>query len=134
MLNILGQMFGSSSVVDKGMELLDDAFESNIEKLEANTDAQIRLIEAKAKAKADFMKNYQGYKISQRILMLLFCVPFVFLLCTGIVAILFGGVAIEDVKWAVEFGNSLWLGEIVLIIVSFYFGGGVVDSIKRKET
>ena len=132
MISILGQMFGSSNIINKGMDLIDDAFESNIEKLEANTDAQIRLIEAKAKAKNEFINGFQGYKIAQRILMLLFCVPFVFLICTGIVAILFGGVAIDDVKSAVEFANSLWLGEIVLIIVGFYFGGGVVDSIKRK--
>jgi hypothetical protein len=38
----------------------------------------------------------------------------------------------ENVDNAREFADKMYLGEVVLMIVSFYFGAGLAESIKRK--
>ena len=37
------------------------------------------------------------------------------------------------VEEAKRFANEMYLGEIMLAIVGFYFTGGVIDSFKRKQ-
>ena len=34
---------------------------------------------------------------------------------------------------SLKFANEMWLGEIMITIVAFYFGGGLVESYKKKR-
>lgn len=121
MLSLLGSIFGSKEVVSKGMELIDDAW---------STDEE--LIEAKTKAKVELLNAYSPFKLAQRYIAFLFAGVFVFILLNGVLGHIYGVVDIENVQAAKEFANSMWLGEIMLAIVGFYFGGGFIESRNRK--
>jgi len=62
---ILGSILGNDKVMSKGMELIDDAFESDEEKRESKT-----------KAKIDLLKAYAPFKVAQRYLALSFMVMY----------------------------------------------------------
>ncbi len=51
----------------------------------------------------------------------------------GILGALYGWVNMENVKEALKFANEMWLGEIMITIIAFYFGGGLVESYKKKQ-
>lgn len=122
MFSILGKVLGSDKVIEKGLELIDDAFESESEKRESKTEAKIRLLQA-----------YEPFKLAQRYLALIFTLVFVFIMLNGVVGSLYGFIDISRVEDAKNFANSMWLGEIMLAIISFYFGGGLVESVKRSK-
>lgn len=123
-MNILGW----GNAIEKGLELIDDTFTSDEEREEDRR----KLIEVKTDAKVRFLEATSHFKIAQRLLAILFCVPYVALTVIGMGGIIFGWVDIADVREAASFANELNLGWIVLTIVVFYFGGGVIDSAKRK--
>ncbi|AXX93488.1 hypothetical protein CPU12_10020 [Malaciobacter molluscorum LMG 25693] len=129
MLEILSSIFGNSEVIKKGLDLIDDAWTSEGEK----TENQAKLIEAKTKAKIDLISAYAPFKIAQRYLALLFTIVFLFIMVNGVFAALYGWVDINNVQKALDFANKMWLGEIMLAIVSFYFGGGFIESVNRKK-
>lgn len=122
MFSILGKVLGSDKVIEKGLELIDDAFETESEKRESKTEAKIRLLQA-----------YEPFKLAQRYLALIFTLVFVFIMLNGVVGSLYGFIEISRVEDAKNFANSMWLGEIMLAIISFYFGGGLVESVKRSK-
>ncbi|RXJ85249.1 hypothetical protein [Arcobacter sp. CECT 8985] len=129
MLEILSSIFGNSEVIKKGLDLIDDAWTSEGEK----TENQAKLIEAKTNAKIDLINAYAPFKIAQRYLALLFTIVFLFIMVNGVLAALYGWVDINNVQKALDFANKMWLGEIMLAIVSFYFGGGFIESVNRKK-
>lgn len=53
-------------------------------------------------------------------------------MANGVIASLYGLVDMDAVVNAREFADSMWLGEIMLAIVSFYFGGGLVESVRSQ--
>lgn len=123
MFGILKTIFGSGDVISKGMDLIDSMHTSGVEE-----------IEAKAKAKVDLMAAYAPFKIAQRILAIMFTVTFLasFLLVLGMT--LFGETKIDEVRGVI---SEFYIGEIMLSIVIFYFGGGFVeggiDKLKKKS-
>ncbi len=118
MLGVLGRIFGSDKIMSKGLELIDDAW---------TTDEE--MIEAKAKAKIDLMKAYAPFKVAQRYLALMFTLTFLvsFFLVLGMTL---GGIGETDDVFMVL--DQFMIGWIMTAIVSFYFGGGLVDSFKQK--
>lgn len=122
MLGIIGKILGSGDVISKGMDLIDSMHTSTEEE-----------IAAKTKAKVDIMNAYAPFKLAQRYLALMFTAVFVFIMINGVLGSLYGVVPLENVEEAKRFANEMWLGEIMLTIVGFYFGGGVVESIKGKK-
>ena len=122
MLGILGKIFGSGDVISKGIDLIDSMHTSTEEE-----------IIAKTKAKVAIMRSYAPFKLAQRYLAMLFAGMFVFIMANGVLGSLYGIVPLENVEEAKRFANEMWLGEIMLTIVGFYFGGGVVDSIKGAK-
>ena len=96
MWNVIGKIFGSGKVIEKGLELIDD--------IQTSTEEEIR-------AKTMF--------------------TFTFLACFTITLgmTLAGQGDVEGVKAVL---GDFYIGEIMLVIITFYFGGGVIDSIKRK--
>lgn len=121
MWSTIGKIFGADKVIEKGMELIDDAWTSDEEE-----------IQAKAKAKVDLLGAYAPFKLAQRYIAFMFTAMFIFIMANGVIGSLYGWIDIANVQEAKEFANEMWLGEIMLAIVGFYFGGGFADSIKRK--
>lgn len=117
-LPILGKILGSGDVVKKGMELIDSMHTSTEEEMAAVS-----------KAKTDLLQAYQPFKLAQRYLALMF--TFTFLTCFAITLgmTLAGKGDIEGVKAIL---GDFWIGEIMLLIVGFYFGGGLAETIKQK--
>ena len=122
MLGVISKIFGSGDVISKGIQLIDDMHTSTEEE-----------IAAKSKAKVDLLGAYAPFKLAQRYLALMFTAMFIFIMANGILGALYGIVPLENVEEAKRFANEMWLGEIMLTIVGFYFGGGVVESIKGKK-
>ena len=128
MLQILGNIFGTGEVVKKGLELIDEAWTSDEEKAEN----QAKIIEAKTNAKATLLNAYAPFKLAQRYLAIMFSTVFLFIMINGILGALYGWVDMEAVNEAKKFANEMWLGEIMVTIIGFYFGGGMIESYKKK--
>lgn len=113
-MSILSTIFGSGNVIEKGMDLIDDMHTSDEEE-----------IAAKSKAKVDLLNAYAPFKIAQRYLAILFSVTFIFsfLLVLGMTLMNQGNT--EDVKIVLA---EFYIGEIMLAIILFYFGGGFVEG------
>ena len=123
MFGILAKIFGSDKIIEGGLKLIDD--------LHTTTEEEIQ---AKAKAKSDLLSAYAPFKLAQRYLALMFTAMFLFIMANGVVGALYGVIEMSNVEAAKQFASEMWLGEIMLAIVGFYFGGGFADSIKRKGT
>jgi len=121
MFGILGKLLGSDKVIEGGLKLIDD--------LHTSTEEEIQ---AKAKAKTDLLSAYAPFKLAQRYLALMFTAMFLFIMANGVVGALYGVIEMSNVEAAKQFASEMWLGEIMLAIVGFYFGGGFADSVKRK--
>ena len=128
MLGILSTIFGSKDVINKGLELIDESFTSAEEVAENKT----KLIEAKTQAKVDLLNAYKPFKIAQRYIALAFTFIFVFIMLNGVLGAMYGVIDVASVEKAKEFANSMWLGEIMLTIIGFYFGAGFTESLNRK--
>ena len=113
-MGILSSIFGNSDVVSKGLDLIDSFHTSETESIEAKTDAKVRLLQA-----------YAPFKIIQRYLALMFAATFLlsFMLMLGMTLASIGD--IEAVKVVL---SEFYIGEIMLTIVVFYFGGGFVEG------
>lgn len=112
---ILGKILGSGEVIKSGLQLIDDMHTSTEEE-----------IAAKAKAKTDLLDSYAPFKVAQRYLALIFAFTFVgcFLLVMGMT--LTGYIqSLEDVKVVID---DFYIGEIMLLIIGFYFGGGFAEG------
>ena len=128
-MGILSNIFGTGEVVKKGLELIDEAWTSDEEKAEN----EAKIIEAKTNAKATLLNAYAPFKLAQRYLALMFSSVFLFIMMNGVLGALYGWVDMNAVQEAKRFANEMWLGEIMLTIIGFYFGGGLVESYKNKD-
>jgi len=111
-LNLIGKLFGSEDIINAAINTGDKLFHTPEEKAE-----HYLLV----------MKAYEPFKIAQRYLALIFCVPYA-------------------VAWMMTFIASFWIdttaqsdllsgtiGHIVLAQIIFYFGGGAITSLKGKK-
>ena len=128
-MGFFSAIFGNNNIVKKGIDLIDEAFYTDEEKAED----KMKLLEKKSEIKIEQLKAYHPYKITQRFIALSFIFVFLFIMLNGIIAQLYGIVDIQNVKNALKFANKMWLGEIVLIIITFYFGGGAIEGILDKR-
>jgi hypothetical protein len=119
MIGIIAKILGSGDVIKQGMSLIDDMHTSTEEEVKAKSNARVQLLQA-----------YQPFKLAQRYLALMFA--FTFLLCFSITLgmTLAGKGDIDGVKAIL---GDFWIGEIMLIIVGFYFGGGLAESVKSRK-
>lgn len=130
MLKVLSSILGSSEIIKKSLDLIDETWTSS----EEDTQNKVKMIEAKTKAKAELLSSYSPFKIAQRYLALMFTFIFLFIMLNGVLGALYGLVNMQNVQRALDFANKMWLGEIMIAIVSFYFGGGFLESINRKKS
>ena len=115
---IIGKLLGSGKVIEEGFKLIDDMHTSTEEE-----------IAAKTKAKADLLDSYAPFKVAQRYLALIFAFTFVscFVLVMGMT--LMGYIqSLDDVKVVID---DFYIGEIMLLIIGFYFSGGAVEGVVR---
>ena len=114
-MGILSKIFGTGDVISEGFKLIDN--------LHTSTEEEIA---AKSKAKTDLLTAYAPFKIAQRYLAVMFAVTFLlsFVLCLGMTLAGLGN--IQDVK---DLLGDFYIGEIMLIIITFYFGGGFAEGI-----
>ena len=118
MIGIIGKILGSDKIISQGMSLIDSMHVSETE-----------AIEAKTMAKVELMKSYAPFKLAQRYLALMF--GFTFILSFFLVLIMtILGVGNTFVITTVL--SDFYIGEIMLLIIGFYFGGGLAESIRRK--
>lgn len=113
-MSILGKLLGSTDIIKAGIDLVDDMHTSTEEE-----------IAAKSQARVDLMNAYAPFKVAQRLLALMFTVTF--LLCFVMVL----GMTLAGIGEADDVRNILsefWIGEIMLTIVGFYFGGGMLEG------
>ena len=122
MFAVLAKILGSKDVIQQGMSLIDD--------MVVTTEEEVA---AKSKAKTDLLAAYQPFKLAQRYIALMFTAMFLFIMANGVVGALYGVIDMANVEAAKDFASSMWLGEILLGIVGFYFGGGLASSIKEKK-
>jgi len=115
-VNIFAKLFGSQKVIDAGMAGIDKAFYTKEEKAEDALKAMT--------LKAQLLKSYEAFKLAQRLLALLYGIPYV-------------------TAWFAVFAASFWVNVdkqfnflmnsdmaiANLIILGFYFGGGAAESI-----
>jgi hypothetical protein len=118
MFSVLAKIFGSGDVISKGMDLIDNMHTSTEEE-----------IVAKTKAKTDLLGAYAPFKLAQRYLAIMFAVTFLssFALVLGMT--LYGKGDITAVKQVL---GDFYIGEIMLTIVLFYFGGGAFEGVTEK--
>lgn len=113
-MGILSKIFGTGDVIKKGMELIDGVHTSKEEE-----------IEAKSKAKVDLLTAYAPFKLAQRYLALMFA--FVFLISFALVlGMTLAGYGKPDEVVAIL--GDFYIGEIMLTIIFFYFGGGAFEG------
>lgn len=121
MLGILKTIFGSGDVIKSGFELIDSMHTSKAEE-----------IEAKVKGKVDMLNAYAPFKVAQRLLSLLFSITFLSCFVLVLVMTLKGQANIDDVRGVI---SEFYIGEIMLTIIVFYFGGGFLEgSISKAKS
>lgn len=121
-MGILSTLFGTGDVITKGMELIDN--------LHTSTEEEIA---AKSKARTDLLQAYAPFKLAQRYLALMFTAVFLFIMINGVMGALYGIIDLDRVEEAKKFANEMWLGEIMLAIVGFYFGGGAFEGVMNSR-
>ena len=119
MLAVLGKILGSGDVIQQGMKLIDDMHTSTEEE-----------IAAKSKAKIDLMGAYAPFKVAQRYLALMFGATF---LGSYMIVLSMTISGQGDPNAVTKVMEQFSINYAMLIILGFYFGGGVVDSIKAKK-
>lgn len=128
MIQWIGKVFGSDSVIQKAGDLIDEAFYTDSEKAEDKKE----MTKFKAEHRINLMNAYAPFKVAQRVIAFGFVFVFLFIMLNGVIGALYGFIPMENVDKARDFADKMWLGEIIIMIVSFYFGGGLAESIRKK--
>lgn len=110
-ISFFGGIFGSDKSINKGLELLDDAIFTDEEKKEA----LLKLIEAR-----------QGFKLTQRLVTIVFLFNFSVTYLTCFFMQLVG----YQIDHLIAVINAFHIGYIMITIILFYFGGGTLESLK----
>jgi hypothetical protein len=118
MMGILSKIFGSGEVISKGLELIDSFHTSDVEAIEAKTNAKKELLTA-----------YAPFKLAQRYLALMFTFTFLGSFVGVLVASLTGYADVDIIRQVI---SEFYIGEIMLSIVLFYFGGGAFEGVINK--
>lgn len=110
---MISKIFGTKKAVDAGINAID---------------AIVHTEEEKSKAQQVFLKLYEPFKLAQRVLAAILVPPYA-------------------LAWITTFFSSFWIdpktqylilegrmGDIVALVVAFYFGGGAAESIFKFLT
>jgi hypothetical protein len=100
-----------------------------VENVSAGIDKSFYTAEEKAEGFHVLLKLYEPFKLAQRYLMIIFCVPYAIAFLTTFFASFF--IDVTSQKAMLQGDISIIVG----IIVTFYFGGGAVEGVigSRKK-
>lgn len=118
-MSILKTIFGSGSILKDGFDLIDSMHTSKEEE-----------IQAKTKAKTDLLGAYAPFKIAQRLLALMFAIVFLSCFALVLVMTMTGEPNIDNIRDVI---SEFYIGEIMLTIIFFYFGGGAFEGVLRNR-
>ena len=118
MLGVIGSILGSGDVIKKGMDLIDDMHTSDEEMERAKTQARI-----------DTMKASAPFKVAQRWLALMFTATFLSSFLLVLVMTMLGQGDTDAVR---DIISEFYIGEAMLTILAFYFGGGAIEGVVSK--
>ena len=119
-MGVWSSIFGSGDVIKHGFDLIDKLHTSDQE-----------MVEAKVKGKVDLLNAYAAFKIAQRVLAFVFCANFIAAFWIVLLMRLTGHGNTEDVTIVL---SEFYIGEIMLTIIVFYFGGGFLEgAVKSKK-
>ena len=121
MLGVIKAILGSGDVIGKGMQLIDDMHTSKEEEIEAKNKAKVALLDA-----------YAPFKLAQRVLAFAFTGVFVFSFFLVLGMTLFGNIGEAGISDVMAVLAMFYIGEIMLTIVVFYFGGGLAEGVVNR--
>ena len=117
-MGILANILGLGDTIKAGFDLIDDMHTSDEEAIAAKADAKVKI-----------MNSYAPFKLAQRYIALLFTGTFLSSFVLVLMMTLFGETNIDSVRGVIA---EFWIGQIMLLITTFYFGGGLAESIRSK--
>jgi len=112
-MGILSTVFGSDKVISKGLDLFDDLFETKAEA---------------AESKVTLLTAYAPFKVTQRYLAFMYSGTYLLCFFGVMVCHIF---EIGDTQGIVDIVVSFNIGWIAMAIITFYFGGGFIESAKK---
>lgn len=112
----LAGLFGGASLLEKGLDLIDKKFPSDVQMLEAATSAKTALL-----------SSYAPFKVAQRYLAVMFAVTYI-LSYLIVLVMTFADQQTGHITAVISAFKMDW---IMLTIVGFYFGGGAFEGIKN---
>lgn len=115
---MLGKLFGSKKVVDAGVSAIDSAFYTEEEKAQS--------LERRIGLKVKLLQAYEVFKVAQRILALLYGIPYVTAWFVTFMCSFFFDVE-EQMTLLIESD----IATANLIILGFYFLGGAGESVMK---
>ena len=105
---MINKIFGTKKVIDAGIDTIDSLVHTQ---------------EEKSNAQRVFLKLYEPYKLAQRVLATIILPPY--MLCWVITFIASFFIDVTDQESLLD-GK---IGDTVLLIAAFYFGGGMAESV-----
>ena len=123
-MGILAKLFGTDEVIKKGTDAVINA-----------GDALVFTKEEKAHHFLDLLKAYEPFKLAQRLLALVFSIPYVAVWLISAILFLAGALLPGDTAHILTASKDLakmnneTLGLPVALVLGFYFGGGAIESI-----
>lgn len=124
-MGLFSKLFGNDETIKKGLDIVDEAFD---------TDQEIdeRVIK-KMELKTKLLEAYEAFKLAQRFLAMTFCPAYVIAWFTTFATELV--LAIMQIERNLDKAYALLKGDMaimVIIILTFYFGGGAVEGIVNR--
>ncbi len=127
-MSLFGKLFGSDSIKNK---MVDGIYNG--------LDAMVYTEEEKKENHKAFLKLYEPFKVAQRYLAIILCVPFSLLQAFGYSLRMYywDNEALQVSISSIQGDMYNHLGQIVLMIAVFYYGGGTIEggikAFKSKE-
>jgi len=119
MIGILAKILGSGDVVKQGLSLIDEMVVTSEEEIAAKTQQRVQL-----------MQSYAPFKVAQRFLAIMFGGTFLASYVL-VLSMTIGGYGDPDAVTKVM--DQFSINYAMLLILGFYFAGGVVDSVKAPK-
>lgn len=119
-MGIFGRIFGSEEAIKRGGELIDDAFYTDQEEMKDN----IEFYTTKVQKKIELLEAFGAFKITQRYIALVSLFNFTM----SFQVVLWMTIFEKDTKNILTVISTFQVGYIMMIIMGFYFSGGVVNT------
>lgn len=110
---MINKIFGTKKVIDAGINTIDSLVHTS---------------EEKSNAQRFFLKLYEPYKLAQRVLATIILPPYMFCWVVAFIASFFTNTTDQQ---ALLDGK---IGDTVILIAAFYFGGGAAESVFKYIT